>query len=60
MKIFIFTFVSLIELQANAYIGPGMGIGAIISILGAVGAILLAIFGIVYYPLKRFIRRRKK
>ena len=29
--------------SANAYIGPGMGLGAIISILGILGAILIAI-----------------
>lgn len=43
---------------AQAYIGPGLGIGAIGAALGTIGAILLGIFAIVYYPMKRAIRRR--
>tara|TARA_S200000501_G_scaffold330980_1_gene332662 strand:- start:1428 stop:1625 length:198 start_codon:yes stop_codon:yes gene_type:complete len=43
-----------------AYIGPGMSGGLIAAILGVIGAILLAIFGILYYPIKRFLKNRKK
>ena len=43
-----------------AYFGPGMSGGLIATILGIIGAILLAIFGIIYYPIKRFIKNRKK
>ena len=43
-----------------AYIGPGMGGGVIAAVLGVVGAILLAVFGIVYYPIKRMLKNRKK
>ena len=43
-----------------AYIGPGMGGGVIAGILGVVGAILLALFGILYYPIKRMLKNRKK
>ena len=59
MKIYISSIILMIIFQANAYIGPGMGVGAIVSAIGVVGAILLAILGIIYYPLKRFIRNRK-
>ena len=59
MKIYISSIILMISFQANAYIGPGMGVGAIVSAIGVVGAILLAILGIIYYPLKRFIRNRK-
>jgi len=59
MRIHVFLTVLLLSFQVNAYVGPGMGIGTIISILGAIGAILLAIFGIIYYPLKRFIKNRR-
>lgn len=40
---------------AYAYIGPGMGLGAIITILGIVGAVLLSIAAVIYYPIKRLI-----
>ena len=59
MKIYISLIILMISFQANAYIGPGMGVGAIVSAIGVDGAILLAILGIIYYPLKRFIRNRK-
>ena len=43
-----------------AYIGPGMGGGIIAAVLGVLGAILLALFGILYYPIKRMLKNRKK
>lgn len=43
-----------------AYIGPGMSGGLIATILGIIGSIFLAIFGILYYPIKRFLKNRKK
>ena len=43
-----------------AYIGPGMGGGVIAAVLGVIGAILLALFGILYYPIKRALKNRKK
>jgi len=43
-----------------AYIGPGMGGGVIAAVLGVLGAILLALFGILYYPIKRMLKNRKK
>jgi len=47
---------------AYAYLGPGMGIGAIIAFFGIIVSVILAIFGIIYYPIKRFIKyiRKKK
>ena len=43
-----------------AYIGPGMGGGVFAAVLGVIGAILLALFGILYYPIKRMLKNRKK
>lgn len=45
---------------AVAYVGPGLGVGAIAAFFGAVLAVLLAIVGVVWYPLKRLLGRRKK
>ena len=45
---------------ASAYIGPGMGGGVIAAVLGVIGAVLLALFGILYYPIKRMLKNRKK
>ena len=43
-----------------AYIGPGASTGLIATILGIIGSIFLALFGILYYPIKRFLKNRKK
>ncbi len=44
---------------AEAYIGPGAGISAIGTVIALIGAILLAIVGFVWYPIKR-LRSKKK
>ena len=51
---------SSISSPASAYIGPGMGGGLIAAVLGVIGAFLLALFGILYYPIKRMLKNRKK
>ena len=49
----------LASTTANAYVGPGLGLGAIGAVLGTVAAIFLALFSIAYYPVKRFLKKRK-
>ena len=44
---------------AAAYIGPGLGVGAIATVLGVFGSIFLLIVAVFYYPLKRVLKRRK-
>ena len=44
---------------AEAYIGPGAGISAIGTLIALIGAILLAIVGYVWYPIKRLRAKRK-
>jgi len=43
-----------------AFIGHRASGGMIATILGIVGSIILAIFGILHYPIKRFLNKRKK
>jgi len=43
-----------------AYIGPGVGAGALAAVVGVVGSIFLALFAVLYYPVKRMIRKRKQ
>ena len=45
---------------ALAYIGPGAGLTAIGSVLAFFGVIILLIAGFVWYPVKRFIRGRRR
>ncbi len=49
----------LISMHSYAYIGPGMGGGAIAAIIGFFAAILLGLWGILYYPIKRALKNRK-
>ena len=59
-KIYLIIVLSSISSPASAYIGPGMGGGVIAAVLGVIGAVLLALFGILYYPIKRMLKNRKK
>ena len=45
--------------QAFAYIGPGLGAGAISAVLGVLGSIFLGLFAVLYYPIKRLMKKRR-
>jgi hypothetical protein len=45
---------------AQAYVGPGVGLSALGSILAFVGTILLMLLGFVWYPLKRVLRHLRE
>ena len=42
-----------------AYIGPGLGGGAIAIILGLLSTVVVALFALVWYPIKK-LRKLKK
>ena len=46
--------------SAEAYIGPGAGLTVIGTVVALIGAILLAIVGFVWYPIKRLRATRRK
>ena len=50
----------VIPSPAFAYIGPGVAAGAVASAIGVLGSIVLGIFAVIYYPIKRVLKRRKK
>ena len=58
-KIFLLLFLVLFPLPSYAYIGPGMGGGIIAITVGFFAAIFLALWGILYYPIKRALKNRK-
>ena len=49
----------LFPTYSYAYLGPGMGGGIIAATIGVVVAIFAAIFGILWFPIKRFLKNRK-
>ena len=58
-KSILFISLFLISLPSYAYIGPGMSGGVIAAIVGFFAAILLGLWGILYYPIKRALKNRK-
>jgi len=54
--LFLFLLV-MVPQTAHAYIGPGLGMGVIGVVLGIIFSIILAIFGIFWYPLKRVYKK---
>ena len=55
----IFIFFSFVS-ASYAYISPGIGGGILVATLGIVIAIFAAIFGVIWFPLKGFLKRRKE
>ena len=55
MTTLIFAAVLLVPFPANAYVGPGLGLGVIGAILGVVLSVVLALFGLLWYPIKRLL-----
>lgn len=51
---------ALTPVFAQAYVGPGVGLSALGSILAFIGAIVLLIAGFLWYPIKRLLRGRSK
>jgi hypothetical protein len=58
-KSILFISLFLISFHSYAYIGPGMGGGVIAAVIGFFAAILLGLWGILYYPIKRALKNRK-
>ena len=48
-----------LSVPANAYIGPGAGISVVGSLLGILATIFVAIGAIVFWPLRKWQKRRK-
>ena len=57
--VIISVFMASFSGPASAYIGPGLGAGTVGVILGVLGSILLALFAIFWYPLKRLFKKDK-
>ena len=49
----VLVFMLFLPSDTAAYVGPGAGLTVIGTVLGVIGALLLAIVGFVWYPIKR-------
>mgnify|MGYP001465965619 CR=1 FL=1 len=58
MHVIIFLLTLFFPTISYAYLGPGVGGGVIAATLGLIIAIFAAIFGILWFPIKRLIKIR--
>lgn len=59
MKSLVFIALALLFFATNAqaYVGPGLGVGVIGAIVGVLLTIVMAIVGIFWYPIKRMFKK---
>lgn len=55
LAVIAFSVLVLLPSAAAAYVGPGAGISVIGTAIAFVGALIFAILGFVWYPLKRLL-----
>ena len=51
-------YIFLNAITLFVYIGPGMGGGALAAIFGIVAAFFLGLWGVLYFPIKRALKKR--
>ncbi len=59
MRLVVVIVLTFTSMSAYAYVGPGLGLGVIGALLGGVLAVLLAVTGVVWYPVKRLLKKKK-
>ena len=50
----------LIPETSHAYFGPGAGLGLIGSLIAVVVIVLTLLFGVFFYPIKMWLKKRKE
>jgi len=53
----IFMLVFLMPAISFGYVGPGLGAGTVGVVLGAIASVFLALFAVIWYPIKRLIKK---
>tara|TARA_Y100001970_G_scaffold209467_1_gene255378 strand:- start:3943 stop:4161 length:219 start_codon:yes stop_codon:yes gene_type:complete len=60
-KLILTTFLFfLLTTSSFAYLGPGVGGGVIAATVGVIVAIFAALFGLIWFPVKRLLKKRKE
>lgn len=57
--VIVFLSALLLADVAEAYVGPGLGAGTLGVILGFLASIVLAVFALLWYPIKRMLKKKK-
>ena len=48
-----------VSFPVAAYVGPGAGLSALGSLFALLAAVVVAIFGFLWYPIKRLLNKRR-
>ena len=59
MRLILLLTLTLASTSAYAYVGPGLGLGVLGALFGAILTVLLAIFGVFWYPIKRLLKKKR-
>lgn len=59
LKIIALLLLSLAAGPLHAYVGPGAGISVLGSLLGILATILVAMGAIIFWPVRKLLKRRK-
>lgn len=59
LKIITILLLSLAASPLYAYVGPGAGISVLGSLLGILATILVAMGAIIFWPVRKLMKRRK-
>lgn len=59
LKIIVLLLLSLAADPLHAYVGPGAGISVLGSLLGILATILVAMGAIIFWPVRKLLKRRK-
>ena len=59
MRFIVIALLAAAPLVAQAYVGPGAGLGMIGSLLAVVGAMLLSLLGLILWPWRVLKKRRQ-
>jgi len=45
---------------AHAYVGPGLGAGTLGVVVGLIASVFVALFAVIWYPIKRLLKKKGK
>ena len=60
LKLGLIFLLFIIPINAHAYLGPGVGLGILAATVGVILAIFAGLFGILWYPVKKIIKKKKE
>ncbi len=60
LNVVMILLICLVPRSAFAYVGPGGGLTAIGVFLALVAVIIVALFGFIWYPIKRLLQKRRE